>query len=146
MFFLHANYAGALIDNRAFTPVAPALTGTVEVLMVAAIAIVFALTTSWGKRWKWVGIATGGLILISYIFWQNLGVFLEITIPAILLIAHALLDEYLHLLKELRELRKENESLRKATAPAPAVAPTPAPAPAQAPLPAAAAGAGGHAK
>ncbi len=92
--FLHANYAAAILDHTAVESVGEPVSLTLEAFVVAVIAIVFALDMSWLKRWLYIIAVTLLLGLISYVFWQNLGIFLEVTAPALLLLLHAVVEEY----------------------------------------------------
>jgi CHASE2 domain-containing sensor protein len=105
--FLHANYAAALLDGRAYPQASRAFSIAVDVLALGLVAVIFALPGSWGRRWSRIGVFAVILAVVSYLFWQNLGVFLEITVPVILLLGHALVDEYLEMREELVTLRQK---------------------------------------
>jgi hypothetical protein len=105
--FLHANYAAALLDGRAYPQASRAFSVVVDVLALALVAVIFALPASWARRWTRIAMFAVILGVVSYLFWQNLGVFLEITVPVILLLCHALVDEYLEMREELVALRQK---------------------------------------
>jgi hypothetical protein len=52
-----------------------------------------------------MGYVALSLSIISYVLWQNFGMFLEVTIPIILLLVHAGFDEYQKMREELLDLR-----------------------------------------
>ncbi len=110
--YLHANYAAAILDGRTYVAASSILSESLEALLVASIAVFFAVPIQWGRRWLWIGALGLGLIIASYLLWQNFGIFLEATIPAILLLGHALLDEYLKMREELASLRAEVRAIR----------------------------------
>jgi CHASE2 domain-containing sensor protein len=114
--FLHANYAAAILDGRTNPPASDALGYILDVLIVALIGVFFALPISWWRRWLWIGTVALALVAVTYFFWQNVGVFLEITIPALLLLIHSLFDEYMKMREELTMLRTEVADLRKRAA------------------------------
>jgi CHASE2 domain-containing sensor protein len=104
--FLHANYAAAILDGRTYPPAGTVVTAACELIIVTAVAVVFALPTSWKRRWYRLLVMLLILTLLAYTLFQNLGIFLELTIPVLLLIGHALLDEYLKMRDELIQLRR----------------------------------------
>jgi hypothetical protein len=79
----------------------------VDVLALGLVAVIFALPASWGRRWTRIAVFAVILAVVSYLCWQNLGVFLEITVPVVLLLGHALVDEYLEMRAELVALRQK---------------------------------------
>ena len=103
--FIHANYAAALLDGRAYAPVGEVFTSVVDVVIVGFVAVFFAVPMVLWQRWCWIVALAAGLALVSYICWQNFGLFVEATIPAVLLLAHSLLDSYVKMREELSELR-----------------------------------------
>lgn len=113
--FIHANYAAALLDGRAYEPVGEFFTSLVDVVIVGFVAVFFALPMALWQRWGWITVLAAGLALVSYVCWQNFGLFVEATIPAVLLLAHSLFDSYVKMREELSELRA-----RLGTHPAPA--------------------------
>jgi CHASE2 domain-containing sensor protein len=103
--FIHANYAAALLDGRAYVPVGEVFTSLVDVIIVGFVAVFFAVPMVLWQRWCWLVALAAGLALVSYICWQNFGLFVEATIPAVLLLAHSLFDSYVKMREELSELR-----------------------------------------
>jgi CHASE2 domain-containing sensor protein len=110
--FLQANYAAALLDNRVYPQAGGLVNVLCEVLFVAVIAIIFALPASWPRRWLWVLAVVATVAVLSYLLWQNLGIFFEATVPVILLLAHALLDEYFETRDKVGKLEAEIAALR----------------------------------
>lgn len=109
---LHANYAAAMIDGRAYPAAGRIWSDLIEGIVIAVIAVVLALPTSWLRKWLRLGAVVLCLSALSYVFWQNLGMFLEVTIPVVLLLAHGVLDKYLDMRQELVQFRAEVERLR----------------------------------
>lgn len=65
-------------------------------------------------RWTGVGVLAVLLVLLSYVLWQNFGLFLEGTIPLVLLLVHFMFDTYAKTREELSELRAKIEDLSRA--------------------------------
>jgi len=105
--YMHANYAAAILDGRYYAPAGKVLSSIVDVTIIAAIAVLFALPMGWPRRWLWVGFVGLAISIVSYLLWQNLGLFLEATIPCVLLFCHSLFDEYLKMREELVALRAQ---------------------------------------
>jgi len=103
--FLHANYAAAILDGRTYPPAGTTLTVLIELIIVSVVAVVFALAMSRQRRWSLLGLLSVLLMVVSYTFWQNFGLFLEATIPVLLLLAHSFLDGFLKMRDELAQLR-----------------------------------------
>jgi CHASE2 domain-containing sensor protein len=114
--FLHANYAAAILDGRTHPPAPNVFGRSVDAITLILLAVLFALPMGWGRRWLWIGNLTIGLAIVSYVFWQNFGVFLETTIPAVFLLVHALLDEYIKMREELISLRADVRYIRETPA------------------------------
>jgi len=103
--FLHANYAAALLDGRAYVPAGELFSAIVDVIVISCLAVFFALPMGLWHRWCWIGVLAVALVMVSYIVWQNFGMFVEATIPAVLLLAHSLVDSYIKMRDELFDLR-----------------------------------------
>jgi CHASE2 domain-containing sensor protein len=103
--FLHTNYAAALVDNRTYGSAGEVFGGIVDVTVVTIVALISSLRMRWWRRWRWMGYVALSLSIISYVLWQNFGMFLEVTIPIILLLVHAGFDEYQKMREELLDLR-----------------------------------------
>jgi CHASE2 domain-containing sensor protein len=91
--FIHANYVEAVLDSRTFPALGEGVQLALEILAVLLIAVVFALDLRARTKLKWVAGLLGGLLLLSYFFWQNLGVFFDFFIPIILLSGHFAIEQ-----------------------------------------------------
>jgi len=93
--FVHANYVEALLTHRSTKPVGRVFGVAVELGLAVFIALVFA----WNMRptWKFFSAIALSLILvgITYLFWENLGLFFDFFVPLVLLGGHALVAQVL---------------------------------------------------
>lgn len=87
--FVHANYVEALLTHRVSRPISRVLGITIEFLLAAFIAVIFAWKMMPASKLKWAGGLSLTLVLMTYVFWQNLGLFFDFFIPLILLGSHA---------------------------------------------------------
>ena len=93
--FVHGNYVEALLTHRTSKPFGKGASVTTEVLLSIFIALVFASNI---RSWKKLALAAGlslALILITYVSWQNLGLFFDFFIPLILLSGHVVTERVL---------------------------------------------------
>jgi CHASE2 domain-containing sensor protein len=87
--FVHANYAEAILGNNYYWPAHEPVAYSVEILVLFAMAIVFAIETS---AWKKAGFVVGAAVLfisVGYILLQNLGIYFDFLIPLVFLVLHA---------------------------------------------------------
>jgi CHASE2 domain-containing sensor protein len=87
--FIHANYVEALLTHRVSRPISKILGIVIEFLLAAFIAVIFAWKMKPVSKFKWAGGLSLILVLTTYVFWQNLGLFFDFFIPLILLGSHA---------------------------------------------------------
>ena len=90
--FIHANYVEALLDSRTYTPMREPVAIGIEVLCSAILALVLSLRFK--LRWKLLlaSFVSLTLITLSYISWQNLGIFFDFFVPEVLLVAHVVFE------------------------------------------------------
>jgi CHASE2 domain-containing sensor protein len=103
--FLHANYVEALLDSRTFVPLEENISRLIELIFTSVIALLLAAKVS---AWRKAGAVAGCCllcILVSYVAWQNLGIFFDFFFPVLLLLIHAFIEYF-------RELRKERHKAR----------------------------------
>lgn len=91
--FIHANYVEAILDSRTYYAFGPRIEIGLEILAVVVIAVLFALELKASTKLKWIGGLLGGLLLLSYFLWQNLGRFFDFFVPIILLSCHFALEQ-----------------------------------------------------
>jgi CHASE2 domain-containing sensor protein len=87
--FVHANYVEALLTHRVSPPIGKVFGVTIETAFAVLIAIVFAWKMKPSLKFVWAVGLSLILIVITYVFWQNLGLFFDFFIPLILLGGHA---------------------------------------------------------
>jgi CHASE2 domain-containing sensor protein len=91
---VHANYVEALLTGRTVRP----NSGFVHVVADFALGILLACVLIAGVGyWKllWLAAAAAGVVVVSFMFWQNLGIFLDAAPLLVLLGGHAAVDEVL---------------------------------------------------
>lgn len=91
--FIHANFVEAVLDSRTFPALSEGVQLALEIFAVALIAVVFGLDLRARTKLKWAAILLGGLLVLSYFFWQNLGVFFDFFIPIVLLSGHFAIEQ-----------------------------------------------------
>ena len=91
--FIHANYAEALLDSRTYRPMRGKTSTTIEVIAAAFLAVVFSLHMRIIFKLAVGLLLCAGIIGISYVSWQNLGLFFDFFIPVVLLFGHALIEK-----------------------------------------------------
>jgi CHASE2 domain-containing sensor protein len=104
--FLHANYVEALLDSKTNRPLNKAVAVALEILFGAAVAVVLGIPIATSKRLTWLGSIILLIVVIGFVFWQNLGVFFEFYIPAFLVVCHFAADT-------IRDWRREALLFRK---------------------------------
>jgi CHASE2 domain-containing sensor protein len=93
--FVHANYAEAILGGNYYWPVYEPFAYAVEMLVLFAMAIVFAIEAS---AWKKVGFVLGAaavFISVGYVLLQNLGIYFDFLIPLVFLLLHVAVDRIL---------------------------------------------------
>ena len=90
---IHANNVEALLDHRTTPPMPRRLPDVIEFGFVILGAVIFTLQRRWYIR---VLTAIGlclGLIVLSYVFLRNLGVYFDAIVPLAMIAGHSILDE-----------------------------------------------------
>jgi CHASE2 domain-containing sensor protein len=93
--YLQGNYAEALRVGHYFPAVSEALVIALEIFLVAAVSIAFVLKI--GPRLKIAAILLPAafVMLMSYLFLQNIGHFFEFIVPLSVILAHTFVDRIL---------------------------------------------------
>src|SRR3990172_274078 len=86
--YLHANYIEALLDSRVYKPSSRMFTEVLIFLCTLVFAMQFALDIRPLNKVMFVIISCLILFFLSYVFWQNLGIFFDWFVPVILLSVH----------------------------------------------------------
>jgi len=86
--FVHANYVEALLDSRTYKPMRQSLATGIEVVFAVILAVSLSLNTGLGAKLGIVVLLSAGILGISYLSWQNLGLFFDFLVPVVLLGAH----------------------------------------------------------
>jgi CHASE2 domain-containing sensor protein len=124
--FVHANYVEALLNGSVSQQVPEAVALIIEILCSLLVAVVFALEGSLLAKFSRVLLLSLVLVIISYVLWQNVGLFFDFFIPILLLSFHAPIEQLRETRGELRKLRERVKTLEVKTGPAPTPAPAPA--------------------
>lgn len=103
--FVHANYVEALLSGLVHPQVPEMVTLAIEVFCSLMVAVVFALPGSLRRKFGRVLLLSIVLVIISYFFRQNLGLFFDFFIPILLLSFHAPIEQLRETRAELRGLR-----------------------------------------
>jgi CHASE2 domain-containing sensor protein len=93
--FVHANYAEAILGGNYYWPVYEPFAYAVEILVLFAMAIVFAIEASAWKKAAFVVGAAALFISVGYILLQNLGIYFDFLIPLVFLLLHVAVDRIL---------------------------------------------------
>lgn len=103
--FVHANYVEALIASRISAPLDEKVNKGIEIIFAFGIALIFFFPVR--PIWKFLIVLSIAVILflMSYFSWQNLGLYFDFFIPMVLLSVHFLVEHWIHLQQELRNLR-----------------------------------------
>jgi len=93
--FAHANYVEALLDGRIYPSLGEKYRQVFEFVFASIVAVFLALKIGKLRRATYITLLCLGIIVISYFFWQNLGIFFDFFFPVVLLLVHVFLD-YFH--------------------------------------------------
>jgi CHASE2 domain-containing sensor protein len=93
---LHANYVEAALDQRIFRPLDETTVEILEVLTVLGLAVLAALEMSTITKCVHFITAFAVFLICTYVLLQNLGIFLDFFIPALILGVHLAADKVLH--------------------------------------------------
>ena len=98
--YVHANFIESVLKDRVYYPLPRAAEVAIEVTLVLALAVVFALPIGgWNKCFSVCGSCVL-LLVVAYLSFQNLGLFFDFFIPVLMVATHAVFDE-------VREWRKK---------------------------------------
>jgi CHASE2 domain-containing sensor protein len=116
--FLHANYVEAILDSRTYTPMGSDFRLLLE--LISSLVVAFLLAINMNKRKQTLAVAALCLMvmLLSYFFWQNLGIFFDFFFPTVFLLAHALVEYIRETRQHLKALEKRVKELEGQAAPA----------------------------
>ena len=107
--FIHANYVEALLDGRAYKALPEWIVELLVALLVIAGAIIFALEIRPSTKGLTAAVLSVSLILVSYFFLQNLGLFFDFFIPLLVVAAHFTIEKILEWREEALEYRAHQE-------------------------------------
>lgn len=93
---IHANYVEAILNERTYQPLSDKLVLAFEILLVLAVGIVLALNLGALRKTATIVGLSVFLILTSYFFLQNLGVFFDFFVPVVVLAGHVAVEKVLY--------------------------------------------------
>ena len=111
--FVHANYVEALLSGSALRQMPKPVVLGIEIFCSLLVAIAFALEGSLRRKFGRVLLLSIALVGISYMSWQNLGLYFDFFIPILLLSFHAPIEQLRETRTELRRLRERVKELEK---------------------------------
>jgi len=113
--FVHANYVEALVCGFVH-PQLPEFVGTViEIFFALIVAIIFAREGRLRQKYAQVIMFCVMLVVLTYVLWQNLGLFFDFFIPLVLLSLHAPIEQLRESRAELQHLRARVKELESET-------------------------------
>jgi CHASE2 domain-containing sensor protein len=86
--FIHANYVEALLDSRIYKPLGEIIGIAIEALLALFVAMVFALEIAGWRKSLIIASLGLSLMVLTYVLWQNLGLFFDFFIPTLLVTGH----------------------------------------------------------
>jgi CHASE2 domain-containing sensor protein len=91
--FIHANYTEALLDSRTYRPMREWAAIGIEFFFSVVLALIFSLHIRLALKFAVAIFLCTFVVGVSYVSWQNLGLFFDFFVPVILLFAHAVIDK-----------------------------------------------------
>lgn len=91
--FVHANYVEALLDSRTYTPMRQPLATGIEVVFSIVLAVLLSLNFHLPVKVAIAALLCVAIFGISYVSWQNLGLFFDFFIPVLLLVGHVVVEK-----------------------------------------------------
>jgi CHASE2 domain-containing sensor protein len=91
--FVHANYVEALLDSRTYKPMRQSWATGIEVAFSILLALFLSLEMRLGAKLGITVLLSVAMLGISYVSWQNLGLFFDFLVPVVLLCAHVLVEK-----------------------------------------------------
>ena len=91
--FIHANYTEALLGTRTYRPMREWMATGIEVFFSVVMALIFSLHIRLVLRFAAAAFLCTFVVGVSYVSWQNLGLFFDFFTPVVLLASHAVIDK-----------------------------------------------------
>lgn len=91
--FVHANYVEALLDSRTYTPMRQSLATGIEVGFSMILAVILSLNLRLPIKLAIAALLCVAIFGISYVSWQNLGLFFDFLVPVVLLMGHVVVEK-----------------------------------------------------
>lgn len=91
--FVHANYVEALLDSRTYKPMRQSWAIGIEVFFSMILAIALSFDTGVAAKLGITFFLCTAMFGMSYVAWQNLGLFFDFLVPVVLLGAHAVVEK-----------------------------------------------------
>jgi len=88
----------------------------IEIFFALIVAVILAREGRLRKKYAQVFMLCVMLVVLTYVLWQNLGLFFDFFIPLVLLSIHAPIEQLRESRAELKGLRKRVKELESATA------------------------------
>ncbi len=110
--YVHANYINSLMTSGVNAPLHEKVNKGIEILFSLGVATLFFLP-SVRAVWKLVVFISLAVVMvvISYFFWQNLGLYFDFFIPMALLFIHFPIEHWFHMREDMADLRAEVKRL-----------------------------------
>ncbi|MGA3160917.1 MAG: CHASE2 domain-containing protein [Terracidiphilus sp.] len=93
--FVHANYAEAILGGNYYQPPPELFAYALEILVLLAMAVLFAVKMNAWKKLAIVVSASLLFIVVGYVLLQNLGIYFDFLIPLVFLLIHVSTDRIL---------------------------------------------------
>ena len=93
--FVHANYVEALLDSRTYSPMRQSLATGIEVVFSMILAVILSLHLRLHIKLAIAILLCVAIFGVSYVSWQNLGLFFDFFVPVILLMGHVVVEKLL---------------------------------------------------
>ncbi len=91
--FVHANYVEALLDSRTYKPMRESWATGIEVVFSILLALFLSLEMRLVAKLGITIFLSAAVLGISYVSWQNLGLFFDFLVPVVLLCGHVLVEK-----------------------------------------------------
>jgi CHASE2 domain-containing sensor protein len=91
--FVHANYVEALLDSRTYKPMRQSLATGIEVFFSMVLAVFLSFDTGLAAKLGMSVFLCMAILGISYVAWQNLGLFFDFLVPVVLLGGHIVVEK-----------------------------------------------------
>jgi len=91
--FVHANYVEALLDSRTYKPMRQSWAIAIEVVFSIILAVALSFETGLPAKLGITVFLCVAVFGISYVSWQNLGLFFDFLVPVVLLAGHVVVEK-----------------------------------------------------